>query len=321
MARKKRGRGEGGIGQQGELWYAEVSLGYLENGKRNRKRVYAPSKQEAQILLRELQVQADLGETTKATTITVGQLFDTWLGAFQASWATGTYQCHEKHIRLYLRNELGGVRLAKLTALHVQNHLKTMESKGVSAAMRRHAIVTLRTALEYALRMNLIPKNPSKAVPLPAKSKIQSEGLTPENICEFLAAAAGDRLYALYLVAIDSGCRESELLALTWKDIDFERMTITVSKALEEVNGKLKLKVPKTRSSSRSITLSPTTFQSLQNHRRVMAEEGHSEPGDTVFCGKRHGQWLRKSDLYRLSFKPILTKAKLSCSATTRTPL
>jgi integrase len=159
--------------------------------------------------------------------------------------------------------------------------------------------------------MNYTAVNAASFVPLPAKPRHQSEGITPERVAAFIEAAKSDRLYAMYLVAIDGGLRQGELLALTWKDIDTDRGTVRVSKALEEVGGTMRLKAPKTKSSERTVKLSPTTAEALTEHRKAMLAEGHWSPDAPVFCGPRRGKWLRKADVYRQSFEPTLKRAGL----------
>src|SRR5262245_35065110 len=160
MARRRgRGRGEGTIGQQDGRWFAYVSLGYDEAGKRIRKRVYADSKADAMLKLREMQDQAARGGIPEPGTMTVGQLFDTWLSAMRPAWEPGTYTAHEQHVRNHARPVLGAIRLRLLSALHVQKLVAAMEANEVSAAMRRHVLVTVRAALAYAVKMNLTQFN------------------------------------------------------------------------------------------------------------------------------------------------------------------
>ena len=94
-------------------------------------------------------------------------------------------------------------------------------------------------------------------------------------------------------------------------DIDTERGTVRVNKSLEEVGGNLAIKAPKTPSSIRTVKLSTTTMNALEEHRRAMLAEGHCTPDAPVFCGPRSGTWLRKSDVFRHSFAPILKRASL----------
>ena len=309
--RARRGRHEGSVGQQGDRWYAELSMGYDGEGKRLRKRVYADSKKAAQDELRKMQDQHAKGGVPRSGTMTVGQLLAEWLAAMSATWTKGTHASHEQHVRNHIKPALGGVRLTLLYALHVANLMKSMGEKGASVAMRRHVLVTLRAALAYAVKMNYTAVNAASFVPLPAKTRHQSEGITPEQVAAFLEAAEGDRLYPLYLVAIDGGLRQGELLGLNWKDLDLERGTVRVNKALEEVGGNLSIKPPKTKASERTVQLSDATVGALREHRKAMLAEGHCSPDSPVFCGPRKGQWLRKADVYRQLFAPTLKRAGL----------
>ena len=104
MSRNRRGRGEGAIGQQNGRWYAEMSLGFDGNGKR----VYADSKQDAQVELRKLQDQAAKGGVTRSGTMTLSELLTSWLETNRPAWTAGTYASHEQHVRHHLRPKLGG---------------------------------------------------------------------------------------------------------------------------------------------------------------------------------------------------------------------
>ncbi|MFO0852700.1 MAG: tyrosine-type recombinase/integrase [Gemmataceae bacterium] len=311
MAKKaRRGRGEGSVNElPSGRWYAEISLGFDGAGKRIRRRAYAATKRDAQAALRRLQAEADRGGVPAPGALTVGRLVDDWLAAMKATWEDGTYDTHSRNWRNHARLPLGGVRLAKLTPSHVLHLMKTLDANGVSPAMRRQVLVTVRAALEYAVRVGLAAHNPAARVPLPAKPKGQAAGVSHEEVLKFLAAAVGDRLYALYPLAVDSGLRESELLGMTWRHVDLDRGTVAVVQALEEVSGRLKLKVPKTRTGTRSLTLSPVTVAALAGHRQAMLSEGHCTPDTPVFCGVRSGSWMRKADVWRQSFDKIRQRA------------
>jgi integrase len=137
--------------------------------------------------------------------------------------------------------------------------------------------------------VRLIPENPATPVPLAAKPKHQSEGTTPEQVAAFVAAAAGDRLYAMYLLAIDGGLRQGELFGLTWKDVDLDRGTVRVNKSLEEVKGELKLKAPKTAASIRTVKLSATTTAALGEHRKASWRRDTARPRRRSSAGRGGG--------------------------------
>jgi integrase len=313
MARKRRGRGEGSVYQRKDgIWIASLSLGYDGDGKRQRLVVAGLTKKEALQKLDEKKGKHAAGLLTDAGTLTVGQFFEQWLEAAKASVCKGTHATYNQHVRDLLKPKLGGVRLAKLNTLHVEALYRTLAEDGHGTARQRHAGVTLRVALSWAVRHRLIPDNPVKRVKMPAHAKREIKPLTPEQIAAFLRAAQADRLYALYPLALDSGMRQGEMLGLIWSDVDFERGAVAVSRSLEEVGGDLALKEPKTAKSRRTLVLSEFTREALREHRKRMLAEGSYRPDGPVFCGVRNKTWLRKSDVYRHSFAPILKRAGLT---------
>ena len=97
--------------------------------------------------------------------------------------------------------------------------------------------------------------------------------LTPEQARAFLEAASGDRLEALYTVALAVGLRQGEALGLRWDDVDLEAGTLTVRHALQRVGGRLRLVEPKTRLSLRNIALPPMVVAALRAHRSRQLQE------------------------------------------------
>jgi integrase len=316
MARKRRGRSEGGIYQRESdgLWVGSVSLGYDGGGKRKRKVVYGRMKGEVQEKLRELQNSAASGQITEPSKMKVGEYLPRWLESKKGTVATHTYLPYERDCNRYLIPHLGGVRLAELTALHVEKLYGDLGAAKVSPAMQRKAGTTLRTALQHAVHpLGLIRHNPAADVPKPRHTPEEMQVLDPDQVQQFLEAAKEDRLYALYALAIDSAAREGELFALTWEDVDFQNNAICITKALEETKGKLNLKDVKTKKSRRRVALSAFTMEALGERRKSALSEGTYGPDKPVFCDTEGG-WLRKSNVLRRSFRPIIARANAAAT-------
>jgi integrase len=81
------------------------------------------------------------------------------------------------------------------------------------------------------------------------------KSFTPDQARTFQQAIKGDPLEALYLIALDSGLRQGEVLGLRWEDVDLAQATIRVTHALQRVNGKLVFVEPKSRTSHRTVKL------------------------------------------------------------------
>jgi integrase len=93
-----------------------------------------------------------------------------------------------------------------------------------SLSRREHSVVhtTLYKALKQAVRWSLIPRNVAEAVDPPGPSAREIRPLGVEQVEKLLGAAKGDKLEALYVLAVSTGLRQGELLGLKWEDVDLQ---------------------------------------------------------------------------------------------------
>lgn len=309
MARKRRGRSEGSIyyRETDKQWVGSLSLGYAGDGKRKRRTVYGATKQEVQEKLRKLQNEAATGQLADAGNLTVAQYLTRWLeNTARPKVQPKTHLRYEQLARLRITPTIGGVKLAKLTPLHVEQLFASLEREGVSARGRQMAGTMLHTALRDAVRLRLIPHNPSSEIAKPKPRKAEMQVYNQEQALRFLDAAKEDRLFALYLLALDTGMRQGELFALQWTDFDLGSGSVLVQRSLEEINGRLRLKETKSARGRRRIDLSRFALDALHEHRKRMLVEGHT--GGPVFCDQTGG-WLRKGNVLRRSYWPIIARA------------
>jgi len=253
--------------------------------------------------VREAQ-QSGLIETSR---LTVGQFLDRWLeNVVKPSLANSTHTRYEQIIRLHLKPYVGGTRLTKLAPADVEQLYAEQERVGVTVRNRELSGVVLQESLAHAARLKLIPFNPCPdiAKPRPPKHEMQVWGKT--QVDAFLKAAADDRLYAMYVLAIASGMREGELFGLEWSDVDFEAGAVTVNRTLEEISGQFRTKEPKSAKSRRRIDLPRFAVDALHEHRKRMLAEGHATR--PVFCDS-NGGYLRRPNVARRSFQPIIERA------------
>src|SRR5262245_29637907 len=83
--------------------------------------------------------------------------------------------------------------------------------------------------------------------------------LTADEVAAVLGGLAGHALHPIASLALASGMRRGELLALEWSDIDLDRGVLRVERSVEETKAGLRLKPPKTKRGRRNITLPPET--------------------------------------------------------------
>jgi integrase len=289
--------------------FVAAPLGVDGNGKRRRVTVCGKTKAEALAKVRELQNKADSGILPDTNKLTVGQYLSRWLEVVKPTVDPNTYGPYESHVRLHLTPILGSVQLTKLTPFQIQQLYAELESKGVSTVMRRKVGTTLIVALNYAvLPSRLISFNPAKGVKKPKVEEAEIQVFDPEQVSRFLSVAKEDRLYSLYLFALDAGPRPGESFALKWPDINFVTGHVSILRSLEEIGGRLRVKDLKTAHSKRAIKLSAGTLAILHEHRKQALAAGMM--GGPVFCDTEGG-YLRNGNVTKRSFQPLLVKAGL----------
>jgi integrase len=309
MARKRRGRGEGAIyfREDRQLWACTISLGYDGEGKRKRRTLYGKSKNDVREKLVRLQTGAEVLVNPK--TFTLQQFLDRWLeDVVRPTRAPCTYRSYEQVVRCHINRHLGGVRVSQLQPVQVQGLYSEMERGGASARLRQLSHAVLHRAMAQALKWGVIASNPCAAVDRPRVARKEMRTLTPEQTHLLLVTARPHRLWALFVMAAGTGMRQGELFALRWDDLDLDGGTVLVQQTLEEIDGKFRLKEPKSAAGRRRIVLPAFAVEALREHRKRMLAEGHvSGP---VFCDRRGG-WLRKSNFTRQIYKPLLKRAGL----------
>ena len=165
------------------------------------------------------------------------------------------------------------------------------------------------SALRQAVRWKLLLTNPAEDVHLPRQPRRCFTVFDVEQAKQFIAAISGHEYQALFALAITTGMRPSEYLALTWSDFDLNRGTVTVSKTLEWRKGGWRFEDTKRERSRRMIKLQNWVVALL---RRLEEEARATEvkPGDLVFTAQRGGP-IQETRFVGRYFKPLLKAAGL----------
>ena len=237
---KRRGRGEGSIYQRPDKsWVASVYVGCNGAGKRLRKTVYGATKKEVQEKLAKLQNSKLDGTLSDTSRLTVAAYLDRWFNAIRSRLDEGSFSNYERTIRLRINPRIGGLQLAKLTPLHIQGLYSKMEQDGESSEKKRMTHFVLNNAFKQAIKWGLLTRNVCAAVDRPKTvSSKAASFLDAEQAAALLEAIKGDRLEALYVVALTTGMRLGEIMGLPWSSVDFVNGAILVNQSLAEVKGR-----------------------------------------------------------------------------------
>jgi integrase len=282
-----------------------------------RKMIYGRKYKEVEQKLNEARGDAAMGIIYDEN-ITVGEYLDRWLrDAVRDSVRKSTFDRDSYLVRVHIKPVLGRVKLRKLTALDVQTFYRDRLDVGLSASTVNKIHTVFHKALSQAARWSLIPHNVTEAVKPPSPAPEEMRPLSAEEARRLLAAARGDKLEALYVLAVTTGMRRGELLGLKWSDVDLENARLNIRRTLTRIdNGKRgALGDTKNRKSRRTVRLTPQAVEALRRHlerqlrdiealRDLYADQG------LVFTTER-GTLINPSNLRQRSFAPLLKKAGL----------
>ena len=185
--------------------------------------------------------------------ITVGEWVTEWLGQHRNKIGLATYERYAGVLRNYIIPYLGPIRIRALSHRHIETMHFDAVAMGRSSSTVRNNHAPLRLALTMAVRDGLISTNPASLVRLPKQQETEIEVFTLEEMCEFLDGNRDDELYPIYHLALWTGMRLGELLALrVGRDIDLFSRVITVrEKVRKGVTGP-----PKSRAGRRRVPIS-----------------------------------------------------------------
>lgn len=306
-------------------WVAALSIGSRDD--RVIQRRYAHTRAEARNLLAEL-----IDQPTPAT-MTVGTFLDQWVTEARNIRPT-TRRGYRAVVTYHLKPTIGHIRLAELTPAHVETMLADLTG-AMSPKSLRNVHAVLRRALGQAVRADLIPRNVAarEFVDTPRVTVDEPRALTTAEVGRFLEACRGDRLEAVFVVALGTGLRQGEILGLAWEDITPDalhvRKELVHYVGIYEQRGRRRVTLtrprdvredPKTPRSKRIVPLAQPVAVALDEHRgRVIAAGFIPTATGPVFTnldgGALSGSWLTHhfydllaaAGIERLPFKNLRT--------------
>jgi integrase len=208
--------------------------------------------------------------------ITLGAYLADWLAHVRTRVRPTTYEGYEVLIRLHIAPCLGSGLLADLRPLDVQRLygrlLAPAGGRALSAGTVLNAHLVLTQALGQAVRWGLLAANPAAGAQPPRPRRAELHSVDADLAGRILEAATGSGIELPVALAIGTGMRRGEILALRWTDIDASRETAYVRRALQPTAAGLVFSEPKTRRSRRSVAL--PRFLEPYFERQVQAQEG-----------------------------------------------
>jgi integrase len=225
------------------------------------------------------------------STETVAAFVERWLNDWAAANVSNqTYEGYAQMLRRHLSSRVGKMPIQKLRAADLQAIYAAMAADGLADRTRLHLHRVVHVVLKHATQWGIVPRNVTDMVDAPRVRAQEIEILTAGEVQRVLEFRRGKPLHAITALALASGLRRAELLALRWQDIDLDGAYLRVERALEETKrGGLAFKSPKTRHGRRTVTLPMSTVAVLREHWKAQQEHrlrfglGKAGPDALVF--------------------------------------
>lgn len=300
-------------------WLVRIFLGRDGNGKRDYfNKLIHGTKKEASDYRSRMLTDISQGTFVVPSKTTLDEYIDEWLrNSAKQKLSERTYASQVFCLDRYVRPKLGAKKLSSLQPLDLQELYTGMRERGLSPRTIQIVHNILNRAFNQAVKWRVMATNPAQFADKPKQERREMQALAPEQAARFLEAAKDDRYFLYFALSLDTGARPSELLALQWKDIDFEQGRVTVRRTLEytDYSKGFSFNDPKTPRSRRSITISQMNLNYLRDHRREQAEirlksGAKWQPYDLIFC-TREGKPIQMRNILRRHLRPILKRTEL----------
>lgn len=246
-------------------WRTQVSI----DGRR--LSFTAKTKKEGLAWILETKNQIDGGLTFQATGTTLKEFLSEWLTTISSSSSKGTYFTYNWTVQKRIIPYIGNVNLMELKPDRIQRFYNYLQKEGLS----HHAVAvthkTLRVAMNHAVKLRLIGRNPCSGTIPPKPEQTEMSFYDDRQVRSLLKTAndTGDKFYPLYYVAIHTGMRQAELIGLKWEDIDWSLSTLQVKRQVRHFKGaSYAFLEPKSKSGTRIIRLGKQALEILRNHKR-----------------------------------------------------
>ena len=292
----------GSVQKRGKGWRLVFDLDRDHTGRRRQRVImFKGNKRDAEAELGGILAEIKNGGFVDPGNVTVAEYLTHWLEHVATKTSAKTHERYEEIVRLSFVPHLGAIKLSKLRPMDIQGLYATALKSG---HMQREGGLSPRTVLHYhrilsqalkqAVKWQLLLRNPADAVEPPRPEYREMVVLDEDQTAALIDRARGTLLYIPVLLAVSTGMRRGEVLALRWSDIDLDRGAVAVMQTLEKSRKHgLRFKHPKTKKSRRNITLPSITIDALRKHRAEQAELylrlgcGWDEKG--LVCGRYDG--------------------------------
>ena len=268
-------------------WEGRIVVGHKKNGDPIHRYVLARTQKELIVKLHdciEMYRDADL---TEECNMTLGEWLDRWINEYMIfTIRESTLDSYKAMIKNQIKPYLGDRPLSALTTQELQKFYNTVKKKGrvnpdklhgteLADSMVRGIHMMLHEALDMAVRLRLIVKNPTVGTTIPKNNYPPKQILNDEQLDRFMKRIRQDELwYDFFYTELTTGLRRGEICGLKWEDFDAENGKLKVRRSVaKRKGGGLNIGETKTETGTRTIVLPPSLLKTLVAYKETVDSE------------------------------------------------
>lgn len=282
-------------GKTGTSYLIRVSAGYGSDGKQIIKsKTWRPSagmtekqtERELRRVAAEFEQRIENGDTADTSNLRLADFCKQYLDLSKTSLSPTTYSYYVRTIDSLIVPSLGHMKLTAIRPIHVQQFIQALQEPGarsdgkgtLSASSVRRYFTVLKSIMAKAYKLGLIDRNPTDTarLDLPKIEEEEVEVFSKDEAAHLMSCLESEPLMYRVLIhlAIVTGARRGELVALKWEHIDQKRKTIKIVQSNYKVKGgEIKTKPPKTQKSTRELSIPDYLISMLNDLRREQMVE------------------------------------------------
>jgi integrase len=231
--------------------------------------------------------RANDGNYVDPAKTTLTEFLDRWVRDWaMANVSPKTLERYRGLIDNQIRPHLGHIQIQKLRPVHLNELYSKLlrvggidradpaKHRGLSARTVGHVHRILHRALGHAAQWDVVQQNVADNVSPPRVEAAEIKILTQDQVDATLKRLSASTLYPIVLLALATGIRRGEILALRWQDVDIDNARLRVERSLEETRAEgLRFKSPETKHGRRTICLPAAAAAELRKHRKAQQEQ------------------------------------------------
>ncbi|MPM75782.1 Tyrosine recombinase XerC [bioreactor metagenome] len=299
-----------------------VYLEYFDkntNKKRQKNMGSYPLKRDASKRLSEVKEEIYKDELLIPNEMVLEDYIMDFLEKYKVNLSITTYKVYTRICKKYIIPLLGDIKICEIKPIHIQDYVDDLLDLLTPQTIKVHLNV-LNLSLKRAYRLKLIKENPVQFVEVPKNRKYKNEIYNAEDMQKLLEKCYGTSMELPIVLAGGLGLRISEILGLTWNNVDFSNFTITIDKITVRNDSKVILKDPKTESSIRTISAPKEVIVILKqlkkdrlaaklkgekSHRELIFHDKNLNPIAPDVLSKKFRLFLKDNNLKHIRFHDL----------------